>query len=320
MDGNGISQIGEKRGVRLTLHPLFFLVGVWYAFTGELLLFLLSCFVAVQHECAHAFAAAKLGYKLNKIVLMPFGAVIDSDLRGISLKDEITVALWGPLCNLFTAAFFVAVWWCFPTAYAYTDTACFASLSIALVNLLPAYPLDGGRVLRCILVRLFLKKTDAATAEKRARNCCFFVTLFCAAGCFLAFGILCLMQLPNFTLLIFGLFLLLSGLGNGKQAAVYAKMDFSFTAAFARGAEIKRVAVLNSCPIKNLFKYLTSGAYTVFEVYDAQENHLFDLPQNELSARFLTVSTPYVPIGELYRKEKTAKTHEKPVQNNQKRE
>ena len=66
------------------LHPLFFAVGVWYAFTGELFLFLISTIISVQHECAHAFAAAKLGYKLNAIVLMPFGAVIDGDLQGIS--------------------------------------------------------------------------------------------------------------------------------------------------------------------------------------------------------------------------------------------
>ena len=98
---------------------------------------MLSCLVAVQHECAHAFAAAKLGYKLNKIVLMPFGAVIDGDMRGITFKDEIFVAICGPLCNLITAAFFVAVWWFAPTMYAFTDTAFYSSLAIALVNLLP---------------------------------------------------------------------------------------------------------------------------------------------------------------------------------------
>ena len=43
------------------MHPLFLLVGVWYAVTGELFLFLLSALVAIQHECAHAFAAAQ-GY------------------------------------------------------------------------------------------------------------------------------------------------------------------------------------------------------------------------------------------------------------------
>ena len=108
---------------KLQLHPLFWLVGVWYCFTGELFLFLMSCLVALQHECAHAFGASRLGYKLNRIVLMPFGAVIDGDLRGISFKDEIFVALCGPLCNLLTCVLFVAAWWCFPDTYAYTDTA-----------------------------------------------------------------------------------------------------------------------------------------------------------------------------------------------------
>ena len=108
---------------RLRLHPLFLLVGVWYCFKGELFLFLMSCLVALQHECAHAFAAAKLGYTLNTVVLMPFGAVIDGDLHDISLKDEIIVALCGPLCNLFTAALFAALWWFAPTMYAFTDTA-----------------------------------------------------------------------------------------------------------------------------------------------------------------------------------------------------
>ena len=153
------------------LHPLFLIVGVWYAFTGELFLFLLSALVAVQHECAHAFAAYKLGYKLNAIVLMPFGAVIDGDMKGISFKDEIYVALCGPFCNLITAVFFVALWWFIPTMYAFTDTVFYASLSIALVNFLPAYPLDGGRVLYCLLVNTFSKtQTEQAKAEAEIKK------------------------------------------------------------------------------------------------------------------------------------------------------
>ena len=161
------------------MHPLFLLFGIWYSFTGELFLFLMSAIVAVQHECAHAFAAYKLGYRLNSIVLMPFGAVIDGDLRGISFKDEIFVALCGPLCNLFTAVFFVALWWLFPTMYAFTDTACYSSLSIALVNLLPAYPLDGGRVLKCVLTRWFLHTSvEQSKAEKRAEWICRIVAVY----------------------------------------------------------------------------------------------------------------------------------------------
>ena len=174
------------------LHPLFLLVGVWYAFTGELFLFLLSALVAIQHECAHAFAAAKLGYKLNAIILMPFGAVIDGDLRGISLKDEIFVALCGPLCNLLTAVLFVALWWLMPDAYAFTDVACYSSLSIAVVNLLPAYPLDGGRIVKCALARAFLKGTpEEGRAERYAERICRALTFGFSAIFLLIFTLQC---------------------------------------------------------------------------------------------------------------------------------
>lgn len=282
------------------LHPLFVAVGVWYAFTGELFLFFLSALVAVQHECAHAFAAAKLGYKLNAIVLMPFGAVIDGDLRGISFKDEIFVALCGPLCNLITAAFFIALWWLAPTMYAFTDTACYTSLAIALVNLLPAYPLDGGRIFKCALARFF-SRFDAQTgrAERRAEKICRFITFLFAACFFAAFARQCVFRQPNFTLLAFALFLTIGALGNRDKSATYARMDFSCKNALQRGVEIKRVALSAARPIKDALRFLSRGSYLILEVYDEQENHLFDLPQNELSAYFLAAKSPYTPLSQL---------------------
>ena len=128
------------------------------------MIFILSTLVALQHELAHAFAAAKLGYRLNKVVLMPFGALIDGDLEGLTKKDEICVALAGPICNLFTAILFVALWWMYPATYPFTDTAFYASVSIFAVNLIPAYPLDGGRVLKNLLFTHFIK--TALTAEQ----------------------------------------------------------------------------------------------------------------------------------------------------------
>lgn len=282
------------------LHPLFLLVGIWYACTGELFLFLMSALVAVQHECAHAFAAAKLGYKLNAIVLMPFGAVIDGDLKGISLKDEIYVALCGPLCNLVTALFFVAVWWLQPSLYAFTDTACFTSLSIALINLLPAYPLDGGRVLKCALTRLFLRTdVEQGKAEKRAAWICRIVALAIAAAFFVVFFVLLKRGEWNVSLCIFGLFLLVGSFGNHNKDAVYSRMDFSCLRAMERGVEIRRVAVLSRCRLKDALRFLTRGEYLVLEVYDESETHLFDLTQNELSALLAAADTPYQTLGEL---------------------
>lgn len=281
------------------LHPLFVAVGLFYALKGELFLFLLSALVAIEHECAHAFAAAKLGYKLNKIVLMPFGAVIDGDMRA-NFKDEIVVALWGPLSNLFTAAFFAAVWWFEPTVYAFTDTAYFSSLSIALVNLLPAYPLDGGRILRSLLAKVFSKKQAVEElAERKAERICKGITLFFSLFLFVGFFVNLSWDRYNPSMFLFALFLLFSGLGNKRKTAVYEKMDFSVRRVLEKGAEVKRVAILETRQIKDVLKFLSTGNYLVLEIYDQEERHLFDLSQNEFSQLFLLAKSPYVTFQEL---------------------
>ncbi len=294
-----------KKEPLFRLHPLFLLVGVWYCFKGELFLFLTSCLVAIQHECAHAFAAAKLGYKLNKIVLMPFGAVIDGDLRGLSLKDEIYVALCGPLCNLCTAAFFAALWWFTPDTYAFTDTACYTSLSIALVNLLPALPLDGGRVLRCVLTRALLKKyAQADEAEKRAFAVCRAISLTLALLALALFITGIFLKTPNLSLLPFAAFLFLGSFGNKNELAQYEKINYAYRHAIEKGVELRRVAISERCPIKDALRYVTSGSYLVLEVYDSNAEKAFELPQNELDEYFRLAPSPYATIGELHTKKK----------------
>lgn len=283
----------EKKSL-FSLHPLFLLFGAYYCIKGELFIFLLSALVAIQHECAHAFAAAKLGYKLNKIVLMPFGAVIDGDLKGISLKDEIFVAACGPLCNLITALFFLALWWLTPTMYAFTDTAYFSSIAIALVNLLPAYPLDGGRILRCLLAKSFLKNNpDEQKAERKAEKIGRFVTLGIALLLTFIFIGQCAQNSPNVTLLAFAIFLFVGAFGTSEKDAVYGKMNISLRGILKKGIEVRYVAVLDSIPIKDCLRFLAKGSYLVLVVYDEGENFLFELPQNQLSTYLLRAKSPY---------------------------
>lgn len=262
----------------------------------------MSCLVAIEHECAHAFTAQKLGYKLNRIVLMPFGAVIDGDLKGIGVKDELIVAISGPLCNLFTAFFFVALWWFYPTAYAYTDTAYYSSLAIALVNLLPAYPLDGGRIFQCLLENALSKTrkfslSSETYARKISRG---FTLLFAFILLFLFFFSLAHGQV-FFSIFLFGTFLLLSAFGNKNNPIAYEKIDFSDYDALTRGVEIKKVAVLGSCPIKNVFKYLSRGTYLILCVYQENGKFLFEIPQNQLNAMFTHSPSPFASLESLYK-------------------
>jgi stage IV sporulation protein FB len=291
----------QSAKAKIKLHPLFIAVGIFYCFTGDLPLFLLSCLVAVEHECAHAFAAAKLGYRLNQMVLMPFGAVVDVDLNAITLKDEIKVALCGPLCNFITAFLFASLWWFAPTTYAFTDTAYYASIAICLVNLLPAYPLDGGRIFKCLLQNS-LEKSRKFTfrAEKIATILSKALTLLFALILLLLFLISLFKSTRNFSLLLFSCFLFFGAIGN-KEKAAYAPIDFSFHDALSRGVELKRIAVLSSCKIKSVFKYLSKSAYLVLEVYDENERHLFDLPQNQLSSLFLISPSPNASLSALWK-------------------
>ncbi len=277
-------------------------MGIWYAFKGELFLFLMSAFVDLQHECAHAFAAAKLGYRLNAVVLMPFGAVIDGDLKGLSLKDEIFVALCGPLCNLVTATFFVALWWFTPTAYAFTDTAFYASLAIGVINFLPAYPLDGGRILYCFLARGFLKNNpEEGRAEKKAKKICKLVTLLLSLLLLLLFALSCWKGTPNFSLLAFVGFLLFGGAGN-KTPTAYEKLPLPLPPPLKKGVEVRRVAIAKECPVKDALRFLSKGSYLVLEVYGEGSEPLFLLPQNLLEELFALSATPYETLEALWKK------------------
>ena len=296
-----------NENIGLSIHPMFFLMGIFYSFIGQLPFFLMSVIVAIEHELAHAISASRLGYRLNKIVLMPYGAVIDGDLKEISLRDELSVALAGPICNLVTAGAFAALWWFYPTAYAYTDTACFLSLSIAFVNLIPAYPLDGGRVLKCVLTAWILncgnkKRNGAQNAEKRAEKICraaaFFISLFLAISFFLLLG----NGAKNYPLLIFAIFLCVGSFPS-KQDAIYSKVNFSNLSALENGLEIRRIAVSSDTKMKSVLRYLCRGKYLILEVYGTDERFEGEIRQSEL-AEFFASSSLYAKIGEMIEKKR----------------
>ena len=293
-----LSRARKKAPFRLSIHPLFLLTGVWYSFIGRLPMFFISALVALQHECAHAFAASRLGYRLDRVVLMPYGAVIDGDLSGISLQDEAFVALCGPLVNLATAAFFVAVWWIFPSLYAYTDTACYVSAFIGVLNFLPTYPLDGGRILMSLLQRAFLRKHPPMYAKKAAKACCLALSLLICALLVGLFVLLCLRGEINVTLLAFALFLAAGNIGRSKDKACYHRLDFSFKGAFRRGVRIRHIAIDTHCSVKHALRFLDERSFVAFEIYDDNERLVGTLSQNVLAEKFAHADL-YAPLADL---------------------
>jgi hypothetical protein len=115
------------------------------------------------------------------------------------------------------------------------------------------------------------------------------------------FILLCTRKQVNFTLLAFASFLAVGAFGNRDKQAVYKRLDFSLKSALRRGIEIRRVAVLETCTVKSALRFLSAGSYLILEVYDQNERHLFNLPQNLFSSLFSNSTTPYETLGDLYR-------------------
>ena len=144
--------------MKFTIHPLFFAVMIFSALFGGFLVCIIFALTALLHECGHVFCAARLGYECRQIKLMPYGAAAVCDIDGINARDEALLALAGPAVNAAICVALAGLWWFFPDTYAFTDTVMAASAVMLAVNLLPAYPLDGGRLAKCALSRLFSRR------------------------------------------------------------------------------------------------------------------------------------------------------------------
>lgn len=99
----------------------------------------------ILHEFSHASVAARLGYSLTTLKIMPYGAALTGEFEAAKRRDEFLIAIAGPLSNVIFAVAFIAVWWLVPSLFYYTEIYVTANAFTALVNLLPIFPLDGGR-------------------------------------------------------------------------------------------------------------------------------------------------------------------------------
>ncbi len=264
---------------------------------GNFGVFFCSVICAILHELAHAAQAARLGYAASQLMLMPYGATIRMDIEDSSAKDELAIALAGPLCNLCIATLFLALWWCFPSTYPYTETAFYASLSLGLCNLIPAPPLDGGRVLYCAVYSLLNTHLPPAKAKKRAKIISKISTaVFCVVGTI--FSVLsAIYGTFHLSLAIFTVFLLLSLFE--KETPQYVKLDFADRKAFERGTPIQHVAISPNCTIKKALTFLCADSYLILDVYDENEGFLGTLTQTQLSD-FFQKNHLYTPILEYF--------------------
>lgn len=161
--------IGRVAGIDLYLHPTFLIllafVGIW---NGGLttVLFVSALFGCVLlHELGHALMARRYGIKTEDITLYPIGGVARLQRMPRSPGAEIAIALAGPAVNIAIAIFLIPLVFLLGVAGAFSTADLTAggglaawllnlllvNLILAGFNLIPAFPMDGGRVFRALL-------------------------------------------------------------------------------------------------------------------------------------------------------------------------
>ena len=158
-------KLGRVAGIDLFLHPTFLFI---LAFPGvvqggfEAILLVLSVFGCVLlHEFGHALMARRFGIETEDITLYPIGGVARLHRLPRSPGAELMIALAGPAVNV--AIVMVLAVLLAPVMLSGSGTASVSILNdflfnlmlvnggLALFNLIPAFPMDGGRVLRALL-------------------------------------------------------------------------------------------------------------------------------------------------------------------------
>lgn len=221
-----IGRLGET-AIRIHVTFLLFLVWIWAAYyrsggsqaAWEGVLFVaLLFFCVLLHELGHVFAARRYGVKTPDITLWPFGGIANLERIPEKPSQELVVAIAGPAVNVVIAVALLAV-----LSFTLADgdlkaddlakiedprtsmlvKLAGANIFLVLFNLIPAFPMDGGRVLRALLaMRMGFARATALAAS---------------IGQGLAIGLGLLGIFTNPMLMIIGVFVFLAASGEAGQ-------------------------------------------------------------------------------------------------------
>lgn len=231
----GSLALGSVSGIKLYVHWTFLILVGWVAISswrsgagtlGTLLMIAILCavFICVMlHELGHAFAAKRYGIHTTDITLLPIGGLARLERIPEDPKQELVVAIAGPAVNVVIAILLIGA--IYLTGGTVTLNQLFLreeggllavmatiNLWLVLFNLIPAFPMDGGRVFRAFLA-MMMNRVKATRIAAR-------VGQLCAVG----FGIYGLMQGQPFLVLI-ALFVFFGARMEAEVVATNAFME-----------------------------------------------------------------------------------------------
>lgn len=217
----------------------------------------LSYFISVVlHELAHAKVASLRGYKLKKIVLMPYGAVLQGK-ENWSRRDSLYIAIAGPASNACIVIIILALWWLTPNIYTYTYELFRSNISLLIFNLLPCFPLDGGRIALSLA-------EDKLKFLKKLKIFGIIVGIL-----FIGLGIATLWFVFNITLIIGGCFLIVGAISGNEQERYYHVLsNLPFSKNYLNGVVCMEIIVSCETSLLKLLEFIKPTKKILFVVVD----------------------------------------------------
>jgi len=200
-------RIGRILGVQIGLHPSWFVIALLVTYTvaagqlptvypnwDERLYWVVGAVIALlffgsvlAHELSHALVARRFGLTVKEITLFIFGGAATLEGETKRPRDEALIAAAGPLTSLAIAAVLFGIDLVIgqPQLEAILAWLAFINLTLGAFNLIPGFPMDGGRILHAILWKL---RGDRSAATRNAAGVGrLFGYLLIAGGVFLTF-------------------------------------------------------------------------------------------------------------------------------------
>lgn len=292
MAGQGAAR-GHWRGGGgfVSVHPALVGLTALALLLGQGRLIAMTMAVMAIHEAAHIACARALRVPIGRLCITPLGAALELDGRLVAPLREALIAGAGPLASALTAAAAVLLTGRGLDDALLRDTAGVA-LALTLFNLMPAAPLDGGRMLHALL--------RGRLGERRAADVCGVLGLAMALwlmSCVLTSalrGTLPLMLMAS----AFSVYVL-SAREYLSDAQTAWQLTWAHRDELERGGylPVRVVAVDGDTSARALLGGLRHGATTVFRVMDERMRCLGEVSEAELLARCM--EAPDAPVREL---------------------
>ena len=242
-------------------------------FKGELVIAFVLVFI---HELVHYLTARVLGFSGFDIEILPIGAVLKvKDLDEASPKEDLIISLSGPLLNLLLAVVFYVLFRTFNRPYLHLIYN--SNLAIGVFNLIPAFPLDGGRVLRDIL--------SMKTIYRRANEISTRVSMVLGSIFMFIYFISVAANKSNFNLGLISIFILVSSIKE-REGIVYLIMGYIIKKKYRfikRGyIENRSISVYCKKDLLSVLGIIDKNKYNLFTVLDENMNVLENLYEEEI--------------------------------------